>query len=85
MEPSSSAAPWLAPILQLPEWVALLIVGLYVMAKVGLAGFVIARTGRSPLWALVLVFPLLEIAGVWALAYGTWPRYERAARDVPPS
>ena len=72
------AAPWLEGLLHLPQWVALLIIGIYVMLKVGLAGFVLARTGRSPLWALVLIVPVLEILGIWALAYAPWPRYERA-------
>lgn len=74
------ASPWLAEILRLPDWVALLVMGIYLAIKIGLAGFVLARTGRSPLWSLMIMVPIGEVVGVWLLAYAPWPRYEAARR-----
>jgi hypothetical protein len=83
MDPTSPASPWLAELLHLPDWVALLIMGIYLAAKIGLAGFVLARTGRSPLWSLAILVPFGEIVGIWALAYCRWPRYEAARAERP--
>ncbi len=85
MEQAAPASPWLAELLQLPDWAALTIMGVYLAAKIGLAGFLLARTGRSPLWSLVILIPFGEVVGVWALAYAPWPRYEaaRAERSFP--
>lgn len=71
---------WLTELLHLPDWLALLVMGIYLAFKIGLAGFVLARTGRSPLWSLVIMVPVGEILGIWLLAYAPWPRYEAARR-----
>lgn len=66
----------LGDILQMPYWLSLLVVGLIMAARIGFAGYVLARTGRSPLWSLALLVPLLELVGIWVLAYVRWPRMD---------
>lgn len=78
----SVAGHWLLDgVLSLPAWLSLLIVSLIVAGRIGFAGFVLAKTGRSPLWALVLMVPLAEILAVWALAYARWPRWQAGPAD----
>ena len=50
-----------------------LIVGLLITCKVGLGGWVLARTGRSPLWVLALLAPWADIAALWLFAFAAWP------------
>lgn len=34
---------------------------------------VVKRTGRSPWWSLLVFVPLVNIVGLWLLAYSKWP------------
>jgi hypothetical protein len=74
------APDWLSA-LGTPYWLYLLIVGLYVAALIGLAGWVLARTGRSPLWSLLLLVPTVNVVAIWALAYAKWPRFEAGRKN----
>jgi hypothetical protein len=66
------AAPWSA-IFALEAWQANLIASLLTLARLSFAGWVLAKTGRSPVWALIALVPFAELAGLWALAYARWP------------
>lgn len=61
----------------LPPWLSHLIVSLVVLYTLCVWGLVLARTGRSPLWALLLLLPYVAIAGLWVLAYRSWPKIDR--------
>lgn len=74
---------WLFTQTAIPEWLFLLIVGIILAARIGFAGYVLARAGFSPLWSLVLLVPLADIPAIWLFAYARWPRY-KAARNVTP-
>lgn len=60
-------------LLHLPEWAAHIIIGVMIALKIGLGGWVLARTGRSPLWILLLLVPYAELIGPWVFAYAPWP------------
>jgi len=62
----------------LSPWLAHLILGLILVARIGGAGFILARSGRSPLWALAILVPLVSIVGLWVFAFVRWPRLEPA-------
>lgn len=67
------AAPmiWL---LTLPGWFGYFGLGCLLSAMIGLAGWVVAQTGRSPLWALCLLAgPYLPVIAIWVFAYIRWP------------
>lgn len=61
----------------LPGWLSTLVAVLAITWTICMAGLVLGKTGRNPLWALVvfLFFPLLT-AGLWLLAYMRWPRQQ---------
>jgi hypothetical protein len=55
-------------------WVSLAIVGVILAAMLTLAGFVLARLGYKPLWALLLLVPTLSVIALWVMAYLPFPR-----------
>lgn len=59
----------------MPAWAATLVAVLAITWTACMAGVVLGKTGRNPLWALLvfLFFPLLT-AGLWFLALTPWPR-----------
>lgn len=61
----------------LGTWQLPLVISLLTMAEISMAGFVLARAGRSPLWALVLLIPYLHVIALWGFAYARWPAMER--------
>jgi len=36
-------------------------------------GVILRRIGYSPFWCLLVLFPLLNIIGLWLLALSPWP------------
>lgn len=60
--------------LSLSPWVSMGIAGLCVAAAIGLAGFILARAGYKPLWALILLVPTVNVLGLWLLAFRKFPR-----------
>lgn len=67
----------MAAILHLPPWLGYLAVGLVLMYTIGLAGMVAAKAGHSPLWALALLVPYLNVLVLWLFAYVEWPALNR--------
>lgn len=63
----------MAALMHLPDWAGHVIVGVQIAVKMGLGGWVLARTGRSPLWILLLLIPYAELAALWVFAYARWP------------
>ncbi len=36
-------------------------------------GRILGRMGLSPLWAIVAFIPLVNVIGLWVLAFADWP------------
>lgn len=66
----------------LPETLVWLLVSLVIVAKIGASGFVLVKAGRSPIWALALLLPLVEVVVIWLFAFTPWPR-QRPPVDPP--
>ncbi len=60
--------------LNLPPVISMTILGLILTGILACAGFVLARMGYKPLWALLLPIPYLSILAAWLAAYRTFPR-----------
>ncbi len=72
-------------LLSLEPWLAYLIIGLLITAKMGFAAVILVRAGRSPLWVFLLLFPILEAVAVWLLAFARWPRRDPEPGAGPPA
>lgn len=59
--------------MSLSQYVSLTIIGLMIAAALTLAGFILARMGYKPLWALVLLPPTINVLGLWVLALIKFP------------
>lgn len=68
-------------LLHLPGWLISVVVGVQISAKIGFGGWILARSGRSPLWILALLVPYGELLALWVFAYAEWPA-ERLAREA---
>lgn len=55
-------------------YVSMTLIGLLFTLVLSLAGFVLARLGYKPLWALLLIVPTFNIVVLWALALLPFPR-----------
>jgi hypothetical protein len=42
-----------------------------------------ARAGLSPLWAALMVVPVLNLVLIWLFAYARWPRLDERT-PIPP-
>lgn len=58
----------------LPFWIEYLIAAVFVVYLIIAAGICLARSGHSPLWALLLLLPYIQIVAVWAFALIQWPK-----------
>ena len=48
-------------------------------------GRILNRIGFSPLWAIVMFIPLLNLIALWILAFTEWPRGTGdGSRNSPP-
>ena len=69
--------PW-AAIMSTDPWTANLVMAILLMLKLIFGGWVLAKGGRSPLWALVLLINGADILALWLYAYIRWPLVDRA-------
>jgi hypothetical protein len=60
--------------LGLSPYISMSLVGVIVAALLAFAGFVLARLGYKPLWALLLLVPTVGVIAMWVLAYRKFPR-----------
>jgi hypothetical protein len=60
--------------LSLSPYISLSIVGVIIAALLACSGFVLARLGYKPLWALLLIVPTVGVIAMWVLAYRKFPR-----------
>ena len=75
--------PWQA-ILSLDAWTTNLVMAMLLLAKMVFGGWVLAKGGRSPLWALILLINGADILALWVYAYVRWPFVDRSG-DVQPA
>ena len=61
----------------LPVWAEYLTAGIALMILLISAGIAIGKTGRNPAWALLLLFPWVQIILFWVWAYTRWPARDR--------
>jgi len=57
----------------LPDWLAWLAVALVVTWTMVAYGLLLVRTGRGPLWGLLVLLPFVGVALLWWAAYARWP------------
>ena len=43
-------------------------------------GRILRRIGLSPLWSVLAIIPLVNLIGLWVLAFADWPGRRDAAR-----
>jgi len=68
-----------------PSGVLLLL--LFILIAVGYFAWccvrILTRAGHSPLWAIPMVVPGLNLVLIWLFAYARWPRLE-VREPIPP-
>jgi energy-coupling factor transporter transmembrane protein EcfT len=62
-----------AMFLTLSPYISMTIVGLMIATALTLAGFILARLGYKPLWAIALIIPTLGVIAIWVLAFVKFP------------
>jgi hypothetical protein len=65
-------------------WTGMIAYALLLGLVLWVAARVLLKAGFSPWWALLLVLPVLAVAGLWLFAFIPWPRIDRV-RTTPPS
>jgi hypothetical protein len=66
----------------IPIWLAYLVMSLLLVYAMMAAGWVLAKAGRSPLWAFLLLVPWVNVAAIWVFAFVRWPFVDTPA--APP-
>ena len=61
----------------LPDWLSWLLISLTVTWHMVAYGFLLARTGRSPMLALLTLVPYAGGGLIWWLALSRWPIQEK--------
>jgi hypothetical protein len=52
------------------------VAGIIIVAMMGCGAFVLVRAGRSPLWSVLLLIPVVQLIAVWIFAFVRWPRID---------
>jgi ABC-type transport system involved in cytochrome bd biosynthesis fused ATPase/permease subunit len=66
--------------LALSPYISMTITGLVIAALLTFSGFLLARMGYKPLWALLILVPFgADIIALWTLAYRPFPREKISA------
>ena len=60
----------------LPAWLSHLFIGCYLVALMVFASLTSIRMGRTPLWVLGLLVPVVQVGIIWYLAFSRWPRLD---------
>lgn len=56
-----------------PIWAQYLVQGLLLFTLLSFSAVIVARAGRNPYWALLVLVPFVLIPGLWIIAYTKWP------------
>lgn len=55
------------------HWIVFVIMALVVLYPIGR---ILRRIGLSPIWAILAFVPMLNLLGLWILAFVDWPRQD---------
>ncbi|WP_233809868.1 hypothetical protein [Paraburkholderia sp. HP33-1] len=55
----------------LAHWIAFLVMAVVLLYPIGR---ILRRIGLSPLWSILALVPLLNLLGLWVLAFVDWPQ-----------
>ncbi|HYD16938.1 MAG TPA: hypothetical protein VEF76_00500 [Patescibacteria group bacterium] len=61
----------------LPEWARFVLAGIAIFALMASTSVILARAGRSPYWALLVVIPYMPVVLIWLFAFARWPNADR--------
>ena len=53
------------------------LVWIVTLAAVVPIAVILQRIGRSPWWALLCAVPIVNVIGLWCLAFMRWPKLDR--------
>ncbi|TAM07827.1 MAG: hypothetical protein EPN70_01760 [Paraburkholderia sp.] len=53
------------------HWLVFVIMAVVLLYPIGR---ILTRIGLSPLWAILALVPMLNLLGLWVLAFVDWPR-----------
>lgn len=56
------------------HWFAFVIGAILILYPIGR---ILGRIGFSPFWSIVAVVPLVNLIGLWVMAFTDWPRIDR--------
>jgi len=56
------------------HWLAFVIFAILILYPVGR---ILSRIGFSPFWSIVAFIPVVNLIGLWAVAFWDWPRDRR--------
>lgn len=63
--------------------IVVMVVGIFVVLPAWMTVRILSKAGRSSLWCLVILVPVVNIVMVWAFAFARWPALEAAGAAVP--
>jgi len=55
------------------HWIVFLVMAVVLLYPIGR---ILKRIGLSPFWAVLAFVPLLNLLGLWVLAFVDWPRQD---------
>lgn len=64
---------FLNDLLSLPQWAEYTLAGIIIVYMMYLVGKILARSGHSPAWSLLLLIPFVQIIAIWYYAFKKWP------------
>lgn len=59
--------------LGLPEFIIIFIILIFVFLPVYFTYKIVTKAGFSGLWAIVSLFPILNLIALWVFAFVDWP------------
>lgn len=63
--------------------IVVIVVGIFVVLPAWMTVRILSKAGRSSLWCLVMLVPLVNIVMVWVFAFARWPALEVAGAAAP--
>jgi len=63
--------------LALELWQRHLIIGIALLFFIAFTGIILIRSGRSPLWCLLMLIPGAQIIALWVFAFIKWPTIDQ--------
>ena len=58
-------------------WGIYLSVGIGLFAMLSFSCIIASRAGRSPYFALLMLFPYVQVVAIWVFAFTAWPKADK--------